>query len=523
VQQSSGLRFDVYERVHLPQDAADIREIEEIELTPFVQAESRGEQVVLRGSLLLGGVYLPDGGSGDSRQLEHWIPVEITLPMERVESIDDLAVEVDNFDYDLLDGRTLNITGVLTLRGVRADAAGSRQQAYAWGEEPYTVVHRRGSEPLGESGADAVGEDAPAAGGDASAAGEEALSFFADESLRPDAETAEWRSAGGQDSDGPETRAAGDDAAGAAEADAARSCGAFADAAPPDDDAAGEPLIRSEAAGTPEKAACQAVGPAAGAEAERTEFSRTDAPEGESVSDSQHESVPGGAVVRSGPGAARAEEAVPVGAQAEGRSAEASPFGAQAEGRSAEASPFGAQAENPSAEAVPVGAQPDEQTAQPREPFPAHAAPSGYGGASQSAPGRADLKVAFGAKREEERTGTAGYPGLGKLFFPDRQEARGEAGTKAPTQAREASEPQQACDSAEEERRRTSSDEVDWKRLFGGAAAQEAFRTVRLCIVQKDDTLDAIAGRYQRNPREIALANRLEGSTVTEGQVLLIP
>lgn len=87
----SGLRFDVYERVHLPQDAADIREIEEVELTPCVQAERQGDQVVLRGSLLLGGVYLPDDESRNSRQLEHWIPVEITLPLERVSRLEDLA------------------------------------------------------------------------------------------------------------------------------------------------------------------------------------------------------------------------------------------------------------------------------------------------------------------------------------------------------------------------------------------------------------------------------------------------
>ena len=44
-----------------------------------------------------------------------------------------------------------------------------------------------------------------------------------------------------------------------------------------------------------------------------------------------------------------------------------------------------------------------------------------------------------------------------------------------------------------------------------------------MCIVQRDDTLDLIANRYQMNPRDIAAHNRLSEPAVTEGQVLYIP
>ncbi|MBW7457794.1 hypothetical protein K0U00_27510, partial [Paenibacillus sepulcri] len=140
---SSGLRFDVYERVHLPDDVAAIDELEEIELVPRIQIVQQGEQVLLKGHLLLSGVYrAPDGLEGD-QALEHMIPVEITLPMNRINRLDDIAVEIDNFDVDLLSARTLNVTGVLSLLGIEIE---QKQEQEEWREEPFTVVHKREDE-----------------------------------------------------------------------------------------------------------------------------------------------------------------------------------------------------------------------------------------------------------------------------------------------------------------------------------------------------------------------------------------
>nr|WP_275100804.1 LysM peptidoglycan-binding domain-containing protein [Paenibacillus dendritiformis] len=44
-----------------------------------------------------------------------------------------------------------------------------------------------------------------------------------------------------------------------------------------------------------------------------------------------------------------------------------------------------------------------------------------------------------------------------------------------------------------------------------------------MCIVQREETLDTIADRYQMNTNEIVLYNRLPDQNVTEGQVLYIP
>ncbi len=135
--QLNGLRFDIYERVHLPDDVAAIDELEEIELVPHMQALPQDDQVLLRGHLLLSGIYRSQD-SADVSQLEHWIPVEISLPLNRIQSVEELAVEIDNFDVDLLTTRSLNVTGVLALRGLQVQAP----QVPIWRDDSFTVVHQ---------------------------------------------------------------------------------------------------------------------------------------------------------------------------------------------------------------------------------------------------------------------------------------------------------------------------------------------------------------------------------------------
>ncbi|WP_373231394.1 LysM peptidoglycan-binding domain-containing protein [Cohnella sp.] len=135
--QLNGLRFDIYERVHLPDDVAAIEELEEIELVPHMQVLPQDDQVLLRGHLLLNGVYRSQELSEVS-QLEHWIPVEISLPLNRIQSVEELAVEIDNFDVDLISNRSLNVTGVLALRGLQAQAP----QTPIWRDDSFTVVHQ---------------------------------------------------------------------------------------------------------------------------------------------------------------------------------------------------------------------------------------------------------------------------------------------------------------------------------------------------------------------------------------------
>jgi stage VI sporulation protein D len=116
-EQQSGLRFDIYERVHLAEGLPELKELESIELIPHIQIMADGEQALLKGNLWLTGQYI-SGQDDEIRTLEHWIPVEITLPLNRVHRLEDIAVQIENFDVDLLSPRTLNVTGVLSLQGI---------------------------------------------------------------------------------------------------------------------------------------------------------------------------------------------------------------------------------------------------------------------------------------------------------------------------------------------------------------------------------------------------------------------
>ncbi|WP_068774088.1 LysM peptidoglycan-binding domain-containing protein [Paenibacillus sp. FJAT-26967] len=134
-EKQNGLRFDIYERVHLADEAADIRDLEDVELVPRIQVITQQEQALLKGSLLLNGSYLDDEET--KRTLEHYIPVEITLPLNRVQRIEDILVEIETFDVDVLSARSINVTGVLSLHGVETALGGG-----VWAqEEEVLFVH----------------------------------------------------------------------------------------------------------------------------------------------------------------------------------------------------------------------------------------------------------------------------------------------------------------------------------------------------------------------------------------------
>lgn len=139
--QSYGLRFDIYERVHLSAEEVGIDELEEVELYPRIQVIPGDEYAMLRGHLLLTGLYR---GEDETRELSHLIPVEITVPLSRVNRLEDISVEIENFDVDLLNERSLNVTGVLSLQGI--ETAAFAQQPQEWNSREYTASYEPGAE-----------------------------------------------------------------------------------------------------------------------------------------------------------------------------------------------------------------------------------------------------------------------------------------------------------------------------------------------------------------------------------------
>lgn len=133
-EQGSGLRFDIYERVHLPEGLDGIEELEEAELVPHIQVVEEEDYAVIKGNLWLSGAYLGDSGS-TGQTLEHLIPVEITMPQNRISRLEDVRVEIDQFDVELLTNRTLNVTGVLSLHGLEMLPFSERAEDNDPGEE----------------------------------------------------------------------------------------------------------------------------------------------------------------------------------------------------------------------------------------------------------------------------------------------------------------------------------------------------------------------------------------------------
>lgn len=121
------------------------------------------------------------------------------------------------------------------------------------------------------------------------------------------------------------------------------------------------------------------------------------------------------------------------------------------------------------------------------------------------------MKIAFSGKE-----GKSNSFGLSSLLQSNKREQEAKALAK-----------QQEAKHLEEEaleKRIEAGEDVEWKKLFLSKQGEEReFRKVRICIVQREETLETIAGRYQLNPREIVLYNRLPDQSINEGQVLYIP
>lgn len=424
--QTNGLRFDVYERVHLPDDVAAIEELEEIELVPRIQVIDQGDHAVLRGQLLLSGIYRSQNDSENSLTLEHWIPVEITLPMNRISRLDDISIDIDNFDVDLLSSRTLNITGVLSLRGISAQPV--QEQEEIWREEPFTVVHQREvyEERISETFTGQYANfEQPYIPEVNDFAAQEEISYAQQPELSEESEASVTISSAGSDSGWSSSQ-----------------------------------LFSS---------------PIEQAEEEAPEFQE----EREITLASQQTSDDGWLVTSSEVAGAEPEFL-------------------------------------PNDDAVTDFEQANEQERSKLETNTASFDPLAESVLTQKAePEQQEIRVALSGKQPQESSEQAADVGILTLLQTSRREQA----------ARQAAEEVVAKQRADEEAKvQLPSDEIEWKNLFLGKRSEDSeFRKIRVCIVQREETLDVIASRYSLNPREILIYNRLDDSGVSEGQLLYIP
>ncbi|MBO8172528.1 MAG: LysM peptidoglycan-binding domain-containing protein [Bacillaceae bacterium] len=146
----SSLRFELQETVFLDQDRPGIDQIEEIQLVPEIEVLEREGEVRIAGYLALFGQYKGKSESlsedeeekqGDSEsssvkippfqveqsafspwrkkgEIYHHIPVNIILPEDRIANLDDVFAVVDSFDYEIESPRHLLISAELVITGI---------------------------------------------------------------------------------------------------------------------------------------------------------------------------------------------------------------------------------------------------------------------------------------------------------------------------------------------------------------------------------------------------------------------
>lgn len=135
----SQLRFDILEKVRLHPQQPGIQSLLDLDLYPDVEIEDQGTHLKLHGYLRLNGEYvggepLSDGeesqgeiqdrisASAGTEEIAYVIPVEITLPADRVD-MNQVSSEVQTFDYKVLSPFELQIEAVLTIDGLLEETA----------------------------------------------------------------------------------------------------------------------------------------------------------------------------------------------------------------------------------------------------------------------------------------------------------------------------------------------------------------------------------------------------------------
>nr|WP_246628204.1 LysM peptidoglycan-binding domain-containing protein [Paenibacillus oenotherae] len=462
----------------MPDDVAAIDELEEIELVPRIQIVQQGEQVLLKGHLLLTGVYRAQNDPSAEQPLEHWIPVEITLPMNRINRLDDIAVEIDNFDVELLSSRTLNITGVLSLLGIELE---KHQEQESWRrEEPFTVIHTREAEAQRLDS-----ESFHAAEGAAQSFSPEEAQRAAEEELQREAWLREEEARASVLRSGEEPQAQESVPSGEQAWDLFRREEHVRDGDPRRDEQVWNAGRLDGEAHAAEARQAEAREAFARDELER-EVARQEA--------EQRKAFYRESGIESGYGGANPSPAV-----------HAEPLHEQ-------------QPERPAAPAhiEESGIQPFHNEAQ-QESFSSSTfnSPQSFGDVSSPAEPDAlkkEMRVAvMGKSAAEDPAPAANGLGFRSLLQSSKreQEARAVAEQSAQRAADEANKP--------------AGDDMEWKNIFFGQSIDESFRKLRMCIVQREETLELIADRYHLQPREIALYNRLSDQNISEGQVLYIP
>jgi len=165
------LSFTIKETIFLSSDRSGIGELQELELVPDVEVLENQSYVSITGCLQLYGKYEPirdtaeptSGGTetlveamsfspfrqeaseraayGLEEQIGHRIPLNITIPVERIADMGDIYAVVDSFDYRLESPHQMLVEAELKIAGIHfADPAEEKHQETSSYDYNYETV-----------------------------------------------------------------------------------------------------------------------------------------------------------------------------------------------------------------------------------------------------------------------------------------------------------------------------------------------------------------------------------------------
>ena len=121
-----------------------VRDIRTLSLEPIVGIEEQDDEIVLKGYLQLYGEYDPDLTVSGEKEgslrdvtavrtideidvdtngiwtLKHQFPLDVQIPKNKVGNIEDLAIRIQMFDYDLTAENCLEIQADIEISGIHA-------------------------------------------------------------------------------------------------------------------------------------------------------------------------------------------------------------------------------------------------------------------------------------------------------------------------------------------------------------------------------------------------------------------
>ncbi|RFB17701.1 stage VI sporulation protein D [Bacillus sp. HNG] len=146
---SENLRFSVEESVWF-QKGQEVSELISISLDPDIVIQEHDQYVSIRGALQLTGEYRIDEINAEEgerdfasvrlvnevitredgiSELNHRFPVDITIPQDRVQSLDDVYVLIETFDYEIPKRGCLQIVADLAISGIQGVTQTSKEEA----------------------------------------------------------------------------------------------------------------------------------------------------------------------------------------------------------------------------------------------------------------------------------------------------------------------------------------------------------------------------------------------------------